>query len=43
MTLDPLSPWNYESVLTEWVKVNLTDGLWKNILITANGVGASLY
>ncbi|KAG9310464.1 hypothetical protein JVU11DRAFT_9607 [Chiua virens] len=30
--LDPQSPWNHESVLSEWVKVNLTVGPWKNTL-----------
>ena len=43
MRLDPLSPWNYESVLMEWVKVKLTDGLWKNVFTTASGVSVSLY
>ncbi|KAG9310469.1 hypothetical protein JVU11DRAFT_9613 [Chiua virens] len=28
--LDPQLPWNHESVLSEWVKVGLTDGSWKN-------------
>ncbi|KAG8216354.1 hypothetical protein J3R82DRAFT_6433 [Butyriboletus roseoflavus] len=38
ITLDPLSPWGYENVLTEWAKVNLTDGSWGNALTTAGSV-----
>ena len=43
MTLDPLSPWNYESVLTQWAKVKLTDRLWKTVLTNASGVSAYLH
>ncbi|KAG9314864.1 hypothetical protein JVU11DRAFT_3961 [Chiua virens] len=36
--LDPLSPWNHESVLGEWAKAKLTaqDGSWKNTLSYAS-------
>ncbi|KAF8547208.1 hypothetical protein OG21DRAFT_1501672 [Imleria badia] len=35
ITLDTSSPWGYKRVLTEWAKVILTDGSWKNALTTA--------
>ncbi|KAG8221675.1 WD40-repeat-containing domain protein [Butyriboletus roseoflavus] len=35
--LDPFSPWGYESVLTEWAKVKLTDESWRDALTTAVG------
>lgn len=39
--LDPLSPWGYEGVLMEWAKVKLTDGSWRNALVTTTGVSIS--
>ena len=40
IALDPLSPWSYERVLTEWAEAKLVDGLWRDALLAAVNVSA---